>query len=72
MPKYRYEGTGPCRVGTLEVNPGDTVDASFSPGKRFVLLDETPAVVGPQSVAQPLEEPTTDEATGRGRRKGGE
>lgn len=71
MPKYRYQGTAPCRVGTLEVNPGDTVDASFSPGKRFVLLEE-PELTGPQSVAQVLENPSTEEASGKSRRKGAE
>ena len=71
MPKYKYEGSAPCRVGSLEVQPGATVDASFSPGKRFTLIEE-PVITGPQSVAQPLEEPSTEEAPGKSRRKGSE
>ena len=72
MPKYKYEGTTPCRVGSLEVNTGDLVDASFSPGKRFTLVEEEPRLTGPQSVAQPLEDSSTEEVPGKSRRKGAE
>ncbi len=40
MPKYRYDGQEPCAVGGRPVNPGEVVDSSFSPGKRFMLIEE--------------------------------
>lgn len=43
MPKYRYEGDGECRYGTMPVRKGDIIEASGPPGKRFVLVEEVPA-----------------------------
>ena len=42
MPKYRYFGTGPCRYGVQNVQPGDLVDASAQPGKNFVRVQDEP------------------------------
>ena len=40
MPKYKYEGEGPMRIGGAEVKPGDVVVASWQPGARFVLVED--------------------------------
>ena len=40
MAKYRYLGTGPCRIGMSQVNHGDVVDSDTNPGRRFQLLEE--------------------------------
>ena len=75
MPKYRYDGEAPCSYGGQLVNTGDVIDASASPGKRFVLVEEPavpiPEIAGPVSVAQ-VEETSTEEAPGKSRRKGGD
>ncbi len=73
MPKYKYHGEGPCNYGTQIVNTGDIIEASARPGKRFELIDEPKSPEPePQSVAQSVEEPLTEEAPGKSRRKGGE
>ena len=56
MPKYRYDGQEACNVGTMKVNPEDTIEASFSPGKRFTLIEE------------PTGEPMPAEESGRSRK----
>ena len=64
MPKYRNIGTSEVQYGTTKVNPGDIVDASFSPGKQFVLVEDPPALSGSAPAPKKKEVPTIAQTTG--------
>ena len=68
MPKYRYDGDAPCYVGAGEVKPGAIVDSSFSPGKRFTLIEEPEKPLpAPEVAAFPTAEEIGDGA-GKGKK----
>ena len=66
MPKYRYDGEEPCNIASAKVQPGAIVESSFSPGKRFTLIEE-PAQ--PPSAPEVAAFPTAEES-GDGMGKG--
>ena len=38
MTRYMYAGSGPCRVGSRLVNPGEVIESETNPGRRFHLV----------------------------------
>ena len=45
MPKYRYDGEAPVRIGGSPFKNGDVMESAYSPGKRWVLMDTPVAPV---------------------------
>ena len=74
MPKFLYTGEEPCQYGGQVVKTGDVVDASASPGKRFVPFVEPEPVATPSAPAPEAESTSAPEEASKGRKstRGGE
>jgi len=53
MPKYRYEGKAPTRIGVGAVEYGMIVDLPSAPNRLFVEVVEAP-VIKPVKIVKPV------------------